>query len=87
VKKICEIDPTLAYSQTDLRPFTVTWRKRRYRVNPKWFDAHFNTAQKQILEKYRYTIRPHPRHNPTIELFIDETELEERDWTMIRLLF
>jgi len=87
MKKVCEIDAAEVYNQIGIGVFDLTRSKRRYRVNPEWFDRYFTTAQKQILEQHGYTLRPHPRHNPTIELFVDEQQLTDRDWTLIRILF
>jgi len=86
MRKIVNIDGAASYAQTGCRPLVNVWSKR-YRVNPDWFDAHFTELQKKILNTRGYTIRPHPRHNPTLELFINETDLTKRDWTVIRLLF
>ena len=87
MKKICEIDAATSYARTGELPLGYTWKSRKHRVNRSWFDRHFTTAQKQILEQHGYTARPHPRHNLTIELFINENNLTDRDWTLIRLLF
>lgn len=89
MRKISEIDAAKSYQITGEAPLlnSYSWRGRKHRVNPKWFEQHFTTAQQQILEQHGYSLRPHPRHSPTMELFIDETDLTDRDWTVIHLLF
>ena len=87
MKKICEIDAALSYQNTGHLPLLRGLPRRGHRVNPDWFDQYFNTAQKKILDLHGYSVRPHPRHAPTIELFIDETDVSDQEWTMIRLLF
>lgn len=84
MRKITEIDALTVYQQTGVHPWQYT---SKYRLNPEWCEQAFTTPQLRFLEKHSYTARPHPRHNPTIELFIDEQTLTERDWTLIRLMF
>jgi len=85
MKKICEIDSVHSFAKTSYLPMIHVWSRKQ--VNPKWYHSHFSKKQQQFLEQHGYAIRPHPRHNPTLELFINEVNLTDRDWTVIRLLF
>ena len=85
MRKICEIDAAEVYHRSGEMPWDNSLRKSR--LNTAWIQQAFTTPQRQFLEKHRYTLRPHPKHNPTVELFIDEQDLRETDWTVIRLLF
>lgn len=87
MKKICEIDGAESYARTGELPLLNSWKSRRYCVNSAWLELHFTDAQRRFLDQLTWTARPHPKHNPTIELFVDETDLTDRDWTVIRLLF
>lgn len=84
MKKICEIDAAEVYHQTGELPWQGT---TKHRLQPEWCELVFTTPQLKFLEKHSYTARPHPRHSPTVEIFINEQDLTEQDWTLIRLLF
>ena len=86
MKKIQEIDGPASYERTGKPIFENPWHRRR-RVNPEWFHAQFTPAQQRFLETHGYAIRYHPRHNPTLEVFVNEENLTQRDWTAIHLLF
>ena len=85
MRKITQLDAIESYRQTGIMPWLHPAAK--HRLKPEWVEQAFDPAQRQFLEKHSYTARPHPRHNPTVEIFIDEHILTERDWTVIRLLF
>lgn len=85
--KILELDSAKLYSQNRVHAWChSSWSKKR-RINPEWAKIALNSSQQKFLENRRAVFRPHPRHNPTIELFIDESTLDSRDWTMLYLLF
>lgn len=84
MKKVCEINGiTLFINSKHIiqRPTRVS------RVNDQWLTAAFTPSQLKFLRDCNAVLRPHPRHNPTIELFVDESTLDDRDWTMLHLLF
>ena len=85
MRKLTEIDAIESYQQTGIMPWLYSATKHRLR--PEWVEQAFDPAQRQFLENHSYTARPHPKHSPTIEIFIDEQTLTERDWTLIGLLF
>lgn len=85
MRKICEIDGAESYNRTGELPL-AGWHSKN-RVNTQWVKLHFTEAQQQFLDKHQWSIRHHPRHFPTLELFVDETDLTEQDWTVVRLLF
>lgn len=81
MKKITELDGARLYAQTG----TMPWERKN--LNREWLERAFTPAQRRFLEKHRYTARPHPKHSPTIEIFINEHTLQEQEYTMMRLLF
>lgn len=85
MRKITEIDATEIYSQIEVMP----WKPHvpRHELKQTWLDHTFTPAQQNILIKLNYTARPHPKHNPTIEIFINEQLCTPRDWTLIQLIF
>jgi hypothetical protein len=83
VRKICEIDDVEVYAEHGVR----AWQDRRHKINPAWLEVAFTPAQQLFMQDRHMVFRPHPGYSPTIEVFIDETDLTERDWTLIRLLF
>jgi hypothetical protein len=89
MKKICEIDTITVYSKTGITyNKRSVWRKTRH-IQPslEWLEAALLPAQLKFIEDKNPVFRPHPKHNPTMELFVDETMLDERDWTVLHLLF
>lgn len=86
MRKICEIDCIKLYTENPVSAWQGVWSKKR-RINPEWVKLALTPSQLKFLENRQAVFRPHPRHNPTIELFIDETGLDSRDWTMLYLLF
>lgn len=86
MKKICEIDSVELYAENSIPPWYNAWSKKRI-INPEWVKFALTPAQLLFLENHKVVFRPHPRHNPTIEVFIDETVLDSRSWTMLYLLF
>jgi hypothetical protein len=89
VKKICEIDGVKIFHETGitagLTPVSPGSKKRI--PDPNWVAVAFTPAQRKFIEDKNPVFRPHPRHNPTIEVFIDESTLDSRDWFMLHLLF
>jgi hypothetical protein len=79
VRKILEISGPEVYARTGLV----------FCNNPKleWLTAALNEAQIDFLENKKYSVRPHPKHMPTIELFVDETTVDTCEWSMLYLLF
>ena len=84
MKKICEIDGPSVYQQA---PYIVRQPTCITRIAIDWLEAAFTPAQLKFLEKRRAVLRPHPKHNPTLELFVDEKDFDSRDWTILHLLF
>jgi hypothetical protein len=93
MRKIHQIDSIQVYSDTGLfaylrhRPYTRRPRSRNQHLHDAWISAALTPAQQRFIENRITTFRPHPRHSPTVEVYIDEADLTERDWTLIRLLF
>ena len=87
MRKICEIDSIAAYGQGATASVWHNGWSRRRKINPVWIEQVLSPAQLRYVENRKTVFRPHPRHSPTIEMFIDEENLSERDWTLIRILF
>lgn len=92
MKKIAEIDGIgVIVEDQVICPWIAKWYSGRHRekrtLNPKWYEAALSSAQKQFLKNQKYVFRPHPRHSPCIELFIEEKDLDIRDEIMLQLLF
>lgn len=91
MKKICERDSVRVYIDTGVMPWRnnprYSPRRTRHALEPEWFSAAFTPVQQTLLVKLRYRARPHPRHTPTVEIYIDHTRCTEQDWTMLRLVF
>jgi hypothetical protein len=85
MKKICEIDDVAIHAEHGVTS-KITWSRRRI-PDPEWIAVAFTPAQRLFMENKKIAFRFHPKHNPTIEVFIDESELDSRDWTVLRLLF
>lgn len=86
MRKIQNIDSAEQYYRTGELPFLIQFRSGR-RPNPRWIEQVFNPAQLTLLNRLGYVIRPHPKHRSTVELYILDQHLTERDWTALRLLF
>ena len=84
MRKITQLDAIEVFVHTGIMPWQDT---TKHRLRLEWVEQAFDPAQRQFLEKHSYTARPHPKHSPTIEIFINEHILTERDWTLIGLLF
>ena len=87
MKKICEIDGVEVYAAHGVRAWHNAFRQRRHKINPQWVEAAFTPAQRLFMRERHMVFRPHPRYSPAIEVFIDDADLSERDWTVIRMLF
>jgi hypothetical protein len=93
MRKIHQIDSVQVYSDTGLfahlrhRPYTRRPNTRNQHLHDAWIQAALTPAQFRFIENRITTFRPHPRHSPTVELYVDEQELTDRDWTLLRLLF
>jgi len=85
MKKVCEIDAAKVYHKTGEMPWDFNARKCR--LNSEWIKQTFSPAQIDFLERHSYTVRPHPKHNPTVEVYINEQGISDKEWTLIRLLF
>lgn len=93
MRKIYQIDAIRVYEQTGV--FAQLDRRTRIRRpdrprthwNEAWIHAVFTPAQLNFIQNRTVIFRSHPRHSPTIEVFVDELELSERDYTLIGLLF
>ena len=84
MRKICEINGIEVYQQA---PYIVRQPTCLTRIGTDWLEAAFTPSQLKFLEKQKAVLRPHPKYNPKLELFIDETDLDSRDWTVLHLLF
>jgi hypothetical protein len=87
MKKIAEIDSAAVYARTGVLYDSFTLRKRWQRPTDEWIRAALTPAQLTFVKDRNPVFRPRPRHNPTIELFIDETVLDHKAWCMLHLLF
>ena len=52
-----------------------------------WLESALTESQFEFLKDKKYTLRSHPKHSPTIELFIDDSTLDKSEWSMLYLLF
>jgi hypothetical protein len=94
VRKIYQINSVQVYSRTGVfstlgyRAYTYRPQQRPWdRTHCEWISAALTPAQLRFIERQVVTFRPHPRHSPTVELFIYDADLTERDWCVIGLLF
>jgi hypothetical protein len=87
MKKICEIDDVEVFAEHGVKAWHNRWQDRRHKINPAWVEAAFTPAQRLFMQDRHIVFRPHPGYSPTIEVFIDESTLDSRDWTVLRLLF
>jgi hypothetical protein len=90
LRKIAEIDSAAVYAARGLLPFKHFTRyngKMRWKADPQWIEVALTPAQYNFLKDRTVVFRPHPRHNPTIEVFVDKTTLSERDKFILSLLF
>jgi hypothetical protein len=91
VKKIFEIDAVPVYAMTGLMPWRVNPRytrgRRRHVVSAEWFCVALTPSQQLFLRDHGYTMRPHPAHNPTVEVFVQHENFTDRDWCLAALLF
>jgi hypothetical protein len=93
MRKIAEIDSIQVYSRTGRfahlghRAYTRRPNTRNAHRHDEWIQSALTPAQFRFIENRITTFRPHPRHNPTVELYVDEQQLTEPEWTLLRLLF
>lgn len=59
----------------------------RWVLSDEFRTKAFTPAQLAFLDSKTWTARPHPRHSPVIEIFVDAAELEPKDYTLLGLLF
>lgn len=89
MRKVCNIDSAEVYAQSNLL-YDYKWHGNNRKAgqrNKEWLNAALTEPQVIMLESHGYALRTHPKHSPTIEVFIDERTMTETDWTMLRLLF
>lgn len=92
MKKICEIDSQQLFEQYRIQTWNINISKsgkfdKRRKVNPEWIKIALTPAQQKFIENRDVIFRPHPRRIHLTELFINETSLDSRDWTVLYLLF
>ena len=88
MRKIAEIDSVEAYRGGATESVWLNaWSSRRKRINPEWLKLALAPAQLEFVLKHEPVFRSHPRHSPTVELFVDDRTMTERDWTIAGLLF
>lgn len=90
MKKISEIDASEVYANTGVMYHYTTTIKRKSRRNQPsngWLEAAFSPAQLKFIKDNSVVFRPHPKHNPILEMFVDETQLDDQDLLMLHLLF
>ena len=85
MKKVCEIDAAEVYQRSGQMPWNFNARK--FRLNSEWVQLAFTEPQRKFLEKHSYAARPHPKHSPTVEIFVNEQDITELDKTLMHLLF
>ena len=87
MRKIYEIDGP----EIQVYPFETTYHsyrtRKKYKYRLEFIHAALSVPQLKFLEDKKWAMRPHPTHNPIQELFVEESDLNEQDWTMIGLLF
>ena len=81
MRKILEIDAVSIAKQSNLV------YSRYYQPREQWIEAALSTPQWEFLRDKKYVFRSHPKHSPTVELFIDENTVDESEWSMLYLLF
>jgi hypothetical protein len=93
MRKISEINSVAVYSRSGVfshlgpRAYTRRPNTRNAHQHDAWLRAALTPPQFGFIEKRITVFRPHPRHSPTVEVYVDEHELTESDWTVIHLLF
>ena len=85
MKKITEIDGTEMLHRTGEIPWESYPHQKR--LKQACFKQAFSKPQQEFLKKLGYAARPHPKHNPTIEVFVNDEQMTERDRLMLLLLF
>ena len=81
MRKILEIDALKVLEQSSL-VFS-----RYYQPREQWIEAALSTPQIEFLRDKKYVFRAHPKYSPTVELFIDESTVDESEWSMLHLIF
>lgn len=76
MKKIAEIDSALVYEKTGVMPY-----------DRNWLQAALTVPQYDFVTQFEHAHRCHPKHAPTRELFVNENQLSDRQFTVLRLLF
>ncbi len=93
MRKIFEIDSIEVYNRTGVfahlghRTYTRKPNTRNAHFHDEWLKAALTPAQQKFIKDRITVFRPHPRHSPTVEVYVDEQQLTDRDWTAIKLLF
>lgn len=93
MRKIAEINSVAVYSRSGVfahlghRTYTRKPNTRNAHLHDEWLQAALTPAQLRFIENRITVFRPHPRHSPTVEVYVDEHQLTESDWTAIHLLF
>lgn len=83
-----EINSIALYERNNISTY-YSWptKRRAYRFNEDWINGVFTSYQREFLESKKYAMRPRPNHSPTIEVFVDESLMSEKDWTIARMIF
>ena len=93
MRKIAEINSVEVYSRSGIfrhlwpRAYTRRPNTVNQHLHDAWLRAALTPPQFGFIEKRITTFRSHPRHNYTVEVYVDEHQLTESDWTVIHLLF
>jgi hypothetical protein len=82
MRKVCNIDSAEVFARTN-----VFYQGKYTRANDKWITVAFTEPQLNFLNEFGYALRLHPKHSPTIEVFVDDQNMTLADWTMLRLIF
>jgi hypothetical protein len=61
--------------------------RRTWTLNSEFYKIAFTEGQRSFLENHSWRARPKPQHNPIVELFIDQSTLGPKDYTIMALLF
>jgi hypothetical protein len=81
MRKILEIDALKVLEQSNLM------FSRHYQPREQWIEAALSAPQLEFLRDKKYVFRSHPKHSPTVELFVDENTVDHSEWSMLHLLF
>lgn len=84
MRKITELDATTR-CEPNVFPWRISFGKQH--IQSKWLELVLSIPQQEFAKQHRLTFRPHPKNATVIEVFVDERDIAEHEWSMIHLIF